>query len=160
MHVYRSTNINPIHIFQLQKSNTIYLVYIYYNFFNRCIFLQFNNLNLVTNLKIYCFYVILIACKCTPLYKKIRLWCKKWVILPCNHLVNQACMNTSTLIHFLMDLSIALSTIVKVLATLFNLLSSFSFRLHSLISFATTLAITLDHIMFKYSSKMTTWNML
>jgi hypothetical protein len=40
MHVYRGTNSKPIHIFQLKKSITIYLVYICCNFFYRSILLQ------------------------------------------------------------------------------------------------------------------------
>ncbi len=35
-----------------------------------CLFLQVDNLNLATNLENYCLYAMLIACKCTPLYKK------------------------------------------------------------------------------------------
>jgi hypothetical protein len=50
----------------------IYLVYICCNFFfNRCLFLQVDNLNLATNLENYCFYAMLIASKCTPLCKKL-----------------------------------------------------------------------------------------
>jgi hypothetical protein len=60
MHVYRSTNSKPIHIFQFQKSIIIYL-----GFFYRCFFL------LATNLKSDCFYTMLIARKCMPLYKKL-----------------------------------------------------------------------------------------
>jgi hypothetical protein len=70
MHVYKGVNNKPIHIFQLQKSIIIYLMYICCNFFNRCL-LQVDNLNLVTNLKNYCFYAMLIACKCTPFCKKL-----------------------------------------------------------------------------------------
>ncbi len=40
-------------------------------FFYRCLLLQDDNLNLATNLKKYCFCAMLIACKCTPLYKKL-----------------------------------------------------------------------------------------
>jgi hypothetical protein len=71
MHVYRGTNNKLIHIFQLQKSITIYLVYICYNCFYRCFFFQVDNLNLATNLKFYCFYAMLIACKCPTLYQKL-----------------------------------------------------------------------------------------
>jgi len=71
MHVYKGTNNKPIHIFQLQKSITIYFYYICCNFFYRCLLLQVDNLNLVTNLKFYCFYVMLITCKCTGLWKKL-----------------------------------------------------------------------------------------
>ncbi len=39
-------------------------------FFNRCL-LQVDNSNLATNLKKYYFYTMLIACKCTPLYKTL-----------------------------------------------------------------------------------------
>ncbi len=70
MHVYRSTNNKPVHIFQFQKSITIYLMYICCNFFYKCL-LQVDNLNLVTNLKNYCFYAMLIACKCMRFYKKM-----------------------------------------------------------------------------------------
>jgi hypothetical protein len=70
MHVYRGINNKPIHIFQLQKSITIYLVYICCNFY-RCLFLQVDNLNLATILENYCFKTILIACKCMPLCKKM-----------------------------------------------------------------------------------------
>ncbi len=41
------------------------------HFFYRCLFFQVENLNLGTNLKNYCFYAMLIACKCTPLCKKL-----------------------------------------------------------------------------------------
>jgi hypothetical protein len=72
MDVYRSTNNKPIHIFQLQKSIIIYIWCIYVIiFFNRCIFLQVDNLNLVTNLENYYFYAMLLACKCTPLCKQL-----------------------------------------------------------------------------------------
>ncbi len=37
----------------------------------RCLFLKVENLNLATNLENYCFYAMLITCKCTPLYKKM-----------------------------------------------------------------------------------------
>jgi tryptophan-rich sensory protein len=70
MHVYRGTN-KTIHIFQPQKSITIYLVSICCNFFYICLFFQVENLNLATNLENYCFYAMLIASKCTPLYKKL-----------------------------------------------------------------------------------------
>jgi len=71
MHVYRGTNNKPVHIFQLKKFITIYLVYIGCNFFYRCLLLQVDNLNLTINLEIYCFYAMLITCKCTPLCKKV-----------------------------------------------------------------------------------------
>jgi hypothetical protein len=54
-HVYRGTNNKLIHIFQLQKSITIYLVYICCNYFYKCLILQVENLNLATNLEHYCF---------------------------------------------------------------------------------------------------------
>jgi hypothetical protein len=71
MHVYRSTNNKLIHIFQLQKFITIYLVYVCCNFFYKCL-LQVENLNLTTNFENYCFYVMLIAYKCTRLCKKLN----------------------------------------------------------------------------------------
>jgi hypothetical protein len=71
MHVYGGTNNKLVHIFQLQKSITIYLVCICCNFFYRCFVLQIDNQNLATNLENYYFYAMLIACKCTPLYKKL-----------------------------------------------------------------------------------------
>ncbi len=71
MHVYRSTNNKLVHIFQLQMSITIYLVYISYIFFNRCFLFQVENLNLAKNLKNYYFYAILITCKCMSLCKKL-----------------------------------------------------------------------------------------
>jgi tryptophan-rich sensory protein len=71
MHLYRSTNSKSIHIFRLEKFITIYLVYICCNFFYKYFFHQVDNLNLATNLKIHCFYVMLITCKCTSLCKKL-----------------------------------------------------------------------------------------
>ncbi len=71
MHLYGGTNNKPIHIFQLKKSITIYFVYICCNLFNRCLVLQIDNQNFATNLENYYFYAMLIACKCTPLYKKL-----------------------------------------------------------------------------------------
>ncbi len=71
MHLYKSTNNKPIHIFQLQKFITIYLVYICCKFFYRCFLLKVNNQNLGTSLENYGFSAMLIACKCTPLYKKL-----------------------------------------------------------------------------------------
>jgi hypothetical protein len=71
MYVYGGTNNKPIPISQLQKPITIYLVCICYNFFYRCLVLQIDNQNLATNLKNYYFNAMLIACKCTPLYKKL-----------------------------------------------------------------------------------------
>jgi len=71
MHVYRGTNSKLIHIFQLQKLNIIYLVYICCNFFYKCFLLQVENLNLATNLKFYYYYAMLITWKCMPLYKKL-----------------------------------------------------------------------------------------
>ncbi len=38
--------------------------------FNRCLFLQVENLNLATNLENYCFYTMLKACKCMSFCKK------------------------------------------------------------------------------------------
>jgi hypothetical protein len=66
----------------IQKSITIYFVYICCNFLERCLFLQVENLNLTINLKNYCFYAMLITCKCMPLYKKLdydtkALWEKR-----------------------------------------------------------------------------------
>jgi hypothetical protein len=71
MHVYRSKNNKLVHIFQFQKSITIYLVYIFCNFFNRCFLFQLDNLNLAKKLENYYFYAMLIACKCTQLLKKL-----------------------------------------------------------------------------------------
>ncbi len=73
MHVYRGTNSRSVNISQLQKSNTIYLVYICCNLKNKCLLLQIDNINLATNLENYYFYVMLIACKCMPFNKKTRL---------------------------------------------------------------------------------------
>jgi hypothetical protein len=67
MHLYKSTNNKPIHIFQLQKFITIYLVYICCKFFYICL-LQVENLDLTTNLENYYVYGMLIACKCTSFY--------------------------------------------------------------------------------------------
>jgi hypothetical protein len=65
MHVYRSTNSKPIHIFQF-KSPLLYIWCVYVAiFFYRCFLL------LMKNLKSDCFYTMLIACKCMPLYKKL-----------------------------------------------------------------------------------------
>jgi hypothetical protein len=72
MHVYRGTNNKLIHIFQLQKFITIYLMYICCNFFYTCLPFQVDNLNLATNLENYCFYAMFIACKCMPLCKKLN----------------------------------------------------------------------------------------
>ncbi len=47
-------------------------MYICCNFFYKCHLLQVDNLNLATNLKNYGFYAMLIACKCTPLCKKLN----------------------------------------------------------------------------------------
>jgi hypothetical protein len=71
MHVYRGINNKLVHIFQLQKSIIIYLVYICYSFLNCFFLLQVNNLNLATNLENYYFYAMLITWKCTPLCKKL-----------------------------------------------------------------------------------------
>jgi hypothetical protein len=73
MHVYRSTNNKPIHNIQLQKSITIYLVHMYCNFFNEFLLLQVENLNLTKNLENHYFLAMLIACKCTPLFKKLDM---------------------------------------------------------------------------------------
>jgi hypothetical protein len=55
------------------KSSLLYIWYIYVAiFFYRCLFFQVGNLNLATNLENYCFYAMLIACKCTPLCKKLN----------------------------------------------------------------------------------------
>ncbi len=40
-------------------------------FYYRCLLFQVENLNIATNLKTYCFYVMFITCKCTPLCKKL-----------------------------------------------------------------------------------------
>ncbi len=40
--------------------------------FYTCLLLQVGNLNLVTNLKNYRFYAMLIACKCMPLWQKLN----------------------------------------------------------------------------------------
>ncbi len=40
-------------------------------FLNRCFLLHIDNLNVATNLKNYCSYVMLITFKCTPLHKKL-----------------------------------------------------------------------------------------
>ncbi len=41
-------------------------------FFYRCLILQVENLNLATNLENYCFYAMLVTCKCTTLCKKMN----------------------------------------------------------------------------------------
>ncbi len=71
MHVYRCINSKLVHIFQLQKSITIYFVYICCNFFYRCLLLQVENLNLATKFENYCFYAMLIACKSMSLCKTL-----------------------------------------------------------------------------------------
>jgi hypothetical protein len=59
-------------IFFNLKSPTLYIWCIYVAiFFYKCLLLQVENINLVKNLKIYYFHAILIACKCTPLCKKL-----------------------------------------------------------------------------------------
>ncbi len=40
-------------------------------FFYRCLLLQIDNPNLATSLDFFCFYAMLIACKCMPLWKKL-----------------------------------------------------------------------------------------
>ncbi len=72
MHVYKATNNKLVHIFQFQKFLTIHLVYICSNFFYRCLLLEVKNLYLPTNLKKYFLYAMLIACKCTPFYKRLH----------------------------------------------------------------------------------------
>jgi len=69
--VYSGPNNKLIHIFQFQKSITIYLAYICCKFLNKCIFLQVNNLYLATNLENYYFYAMLVSCKCMPLCKNM-----------------------------------------------------------------------------------------
>ncbi len=64
----------------------VYMLHLFYT----CLFLQVDNLNLATNLKTYCFYAMLIACKCKPFCKKIGLWRKKWTTLPCNDPTSKA----------------------------------------------------------------------
>ncbi len=72
MHVYRSTNNKLVYFFNF-KSPLLYIWYIYVAFFlKRCLFLQVENLNLVKKLENYCFYAMLITCKCTSLCKKIN----------------------------------------------------------------------------------------
>jgi hypothetical protein len=54
------------------KSPLLYVWCIYVAIFkNKCLLLQVENFNLVTNLENYCFYVMLIACKRKPLCKKL-----------------------------------------------------------------------------------------
>jgi hypothetical protein len=54
------------------KSPLLYIWCIYVaNVFNKCFFLQVGNLNLAANLENYCFYVMLIVCKCMQLCKKL-----------------------------------------------------------------------------------------
>jgi hypothetical protein len=64
------------------------------------------------------------------------------------------------LVCFSMDSGIVHSTIVKVSTAFLDHFSSFSFHLHSLISSIVALAIAFDCIMFKYSSKVTTCDMM
>jgi hypothetical protein len=53
------------------KNLLLYIWCIYVaTLFYRCLLFQVENLNLATNLENYCFYVMLIACKCTTLCKK------------------------------------------------------------------------------------------
>ncbi len=59
-------------IFFYFKSPLLYIWCIYVTiFFNIFFLLQVDNLNLATNLENYCFKTLLIACKCTPLCKKL-----------------------------------------------------------------------------------------
>jgi hypothetical protein len=60
MHVYKGTNSKPVHIFQLQKFIIIWYIYLVIILY-RCLFFQVDNLNLITNLKNYYFYAMLIA---------------------------------------------------------------------------------------------------
>jgi hypothetical protein len=67
MHVYKGINNKLVHVFNL-KSPLLYIWCIYVAiFFNKFFLLQIENLNLATNLENYCFYAMLIACKCMPL---------------------------------------------------------------------------------------------
>jgi hypothetical protein len=71
MHVYRGTNYKLVHIFQLQKSITIYLVYICCNFF---IYMSSSSSwKSKSNHKFekLLFHVVLITYKCMPLCKKL-----------------------------------------------------------------------------------------
>ncbi len=55
------------------KSPILYIWCIYVaNFSYRCFFLQVENLSLTTNLEDYCFYAMLITCKCMSFYKKLN----------------------------------------------------------------------------------------
>jgi hypothetical protein len=84
--MYIKAQITNQSIFFNFKSPLLYVWCIYVVIpYNRCLFLQVDNLNLATNLKNYCFYAMLITYKCTPFDKKTRLQCKKWTTLPCNH---------------------------------------------------------------------------
>jgi hypothetical protein len=59
-------------IFLNFKSPLLYIWCVYVIIlFNKCLILQIDNQNLATNLKFYYFNVMLIACKCTPLCKKL-----------------------------------------------------------------------------------------
>jgi hypothetical protein len=53
MHVYKTTSLKIVLIFQLQKSIVIYLVYTCCSFFYRCVFIQVENFNIFTNLAFY-----------------------------------------------------------------------------------------------------------
>jgi hypothetical protein len=70
MHVYRGINIKRIHIFQFKKSITVYFVYVCFFYIYRCILLQVQNLNLVTNFDFF-FNAMLITYKCTSLCKEL-----------------------------------------------------------------------------------------
>ncbi len=72
MHVYRGTNkIANQSIFFNFKSPLLYIWCICVAIlFCECL-LHVENLNLATNLENYCYYAMLIACKCMPLYKKL-----------------------------------------------------------------------------------------
>jgi hypothetical protein len=49
MYLYKATNKRPIHGFQLQKSNILYLENICYNFYANVFFTQVENFNSITN---------------------------------------------------------------------------------------------------------------
>jgi hypothetical protein len=73
MHVYLGTNqIANQSIFFNFKSPLLYIWCIFVTIlFYEC-FLQIENLNLATNLEFFCYYVVLIACKCMPLCKRLN----------------------------------------------------------------------------------------
>ncbi len=96
MHLCKNTNNKLVHGFQIQKFTIIYLnIYIY--------LLQVENLNLATNLKNYYFYVMLIACKCTPLYMMHKIIFKNLNFFKSHGLLNSKLMDYISNCHFFVN---------------------------------------------------------